>query len=74
MKNYIALFEYVPKEKGFGVIIPDIPGFTSGGDTYEEAIKNATEGLASHIDVMKEHGEKIPLPRSLEQIKKEWAD
>ena len=74
MKNFIALFEYVPGEKGFGVIVPDIPGFSSSGDTYEKTFKNAAEGLASHIDVLKEHGEKIPSPRSLEQIKKEWAD
>jgi predicted RNase H-like HicB family nuclease len=74
MKNYIALFEFVPKEKGFAVIVPDIPGFSSGGDTYEEAVKNAAEGLASHINVMKEYGEKIPAPRPLEKIKKEWGD
>ncbi|MDR2543813.1 MAG: type II toxin-antitoxin system HicB family antitoxin [Treponema sp.] len=74
MKSYIAFFEYVPGENGFGVIVPDIPGFSSGGDTYEESVKNATEGLASHIDVMKEHGEKITAPRTLEQIKKEWQN
>ena len=74
MKNYIALLEYVPGEAGFGVIVPDIPGFSSGGDTYENAIKNASEGLASHIDVLKEYGEKIPKPRSLEQIKAEWQE
>jgi len=74
MKDYIALFEYVPGENGFGVIVPDIPGFSSGGETYEEAIKNATEGLASHIEVMKEYGEEIPSPRSLEKIKNEWKN
>ena len=74
MKDYIALLEYVPGENGFGVIIPDIPGFSSGGNTYDEAIKNATKGLASHIDTMKEYGEKIPAPRSLERIKTEWPD
>ena len=74
MKNYIALFEYVPGENGFGVVVPDIPGFSSGGDTYEEAMKNATEGLASHIETMKEFGYKVPAPRSLEKIKKEWKD
>ena len=74
MKNYIALFEYVSGEKGFSVIIPDIPGFSSGGDTFDTAVKNAAEGLASHINVMKEYGEKIPAPRSLEQIKKQWAE
>lgn len=74
MKDYIALFEYVPGEEGFSVVIPDIPGFSSGGDTYQDAVKNAAEGLASHIEVMKEYGNAIPAPRSLEQIKAEWEE
>jgi predicted RNase H-like HicB family nuclease len=72
MKNYIAFLEYVKGEKGYGVIVPDIPGFSSAGDTYEDAIKNAAEGLASHIEVMKEFGNPVPAPRSLEDIKKNW--
>jgi len=72
VNNYIALFEYVSGEEGFSVVIPDIPGFSSSGETYEDAVKNATEGLASHIEVMKEYGAAIPAPRSLEQIKVEW--
>ena len=72
MKNYIALVEFDREIGKYGVIIPDLPGFSSGGDTYEKAIQNATEGLASHIDVMKEYGYKIPAPRSIEAIKKNW--
>ena len=56
-KNYIALFEYDKDFDNYGVIVPDIPGFSSGGDTYEDALKNASEGLASHIELMRENGD-----------------
>ncbi|MDR3317185.1 MAG: type II toxin-antitoxin system HicB family antitoxin [Puniceicoccales bacterium] len=71
-KEYIAFLESVKGEGGYGVIVPDLPGFSSYGDTHAEAVKNATEGLASHIKVMKEFGENIQNPRSLEEIKKNW--
>ena len=74
MKSYIALFEFVPSEEGFGVVFPDLPGLTSAGDTYEEAVQNATEALANHIDLIKEHGWKVPLPRTFEKIRENWED
>jgi predicted RNase H-like HicB family nuclease len=72
MKNYVALVEFDKEIGKYGVIVPDLPGFSSVGNTYEAAVKNATEGMASHIEVMKEFGEKVPAPRSVEAVKKEW--
>jgi predicted RNase H-like HicB family nuclease len=72
MKNYVALVEFDSETGKYGVIVPDLPGFSSVGDTFEAAIKNATEGMASHIAVMKELGERIPAPSSIEAIKKNW--
>jgi predicted RNase H-like HicB family nuclease len=70
MKRYIALFEYEEGKNGFGVVFPDIPGCFSAGDTYEEAYRMAHEALALHLEDEK----KLPKPRTLEQIKKEWKD
>ena len=72
MKNYVALVEFDREIGNYGVIVPDLPGFSSIGDTYEAAIKNATEGMASHVEVIKELGGKVPVPRSLESVKKDW--
>ena len=74
MKNYIALLEVSNKKNAWGVVFPDLPGCFSAGDNYEDAIKNAHEALAFHIRNMKENGEPIPEPRSLEKIKAEWED
>lgn len=41
----------------YGVIVPDIPGCHSWGDTIDEAIKNAKEAIYSHIETLLELGE-----------------
>lgn len=72
--EYIALFEYEQGKKGYSVLFPDIPGCYSAGDDYKEAYRMAHEALASHIKWMKEDGDEIPQPRTVEQIKSEWED
>jgi predicted RNase H-like HicB family nuclease len=70
MPSYIAL---VHKDNGtsYGVSFPDVPGCISAGDTFEEAITNAAEALASHLAIMRADGEPIPVPRSYEQLKRD---
>jgi predicted RNase H-like HicB family nuclease len=74
MVKYIALFETDPEADGIGVVFPDIPGCVSAGKDYDEAYRNAHEILSYFLEEMKANGEKIPEPRTLEQIKKEWED
>jgi predicted RNase H-like HicB family nuclease len=74
MKNYIALFEHQKNMEGFSVIFPDFPGLYSGGDDYEEAYSMAHKALAFHIETMKNDDEEIPIPKTLEQIKKTWKE
>jgi predicted RNase H-like HicB family nuclease len=69
MAGYIAL---VHKDEGtsYGVSFPDVPGCIAAGDTFEEAIANAAEALASHFALMKVDGDAIPAPRSFEQLRR----
>ncbi|MCW9717069.1 type II toxin-antitoxin system HicB family antitoxin [Avibacterium sp. 21-599] len=50
----------------YGVIVPDVPGCFSAGDTLEEAFANAKEAITFHIEGMIEDGEDIPLPTDLQ--------
>ncbi|HET7925874.1 MAG TPA: type II toxin-antitoxin system HicB family antitoxin, partial [Rhodanobacteraceae bacterium] len=34
----------------YGVIVPDLPGCFSAGDTLEEAIANAEEAILLHLE------------------------
>jgi predicted RNase H-like HicB family nuclease len=71
-QNYVALVERDRGTGKYGVVVPDIPGFSTVGDSYEDALKNAAEGLASHIEVMEECGEHVSAPRTAGKIKSEW--
>ena len=52
---------------GFGVTVPDLPGCFSAGDTLEEAIESASEGIACHIEGLLMDGETIPERAPLEE-------
>ena len=52
-----------------GIVVPDLPGCFSAGDTLDEAIANAEEAIAVWIDAARNGGEPIPTPSSLEAIR-----
>jgi predicted RNase H-like HicB family nuclease len=70
--EYIA---YLHKDKGsdYGVSFPDFPGCVTAGSTLEEARRMAAEALAFHIQGMREDGEKIPGPSSLDDLRNDPA-
>lgn len=69
-KQYIALVAL--GRDVYDVVFPDFDGLVTQGDTYEDAVRNAHEALAMHIAGMREDGDKIPAPRDLADIKKDW--
>lgn len=76
MAAYIALFDRAAGGS-YGVVFPDFPGCTSAGDSFEDALREASEALAFHVQGMREDGEPIPAPRSLEEIRaasEDWYD
>ena len=62
-RTYIALI-HKDLDSDYGVTFPDLPGCTSGGDTFEEAREMAREALALHLEGMAADGEYIPPPCS----------
>ncbi len=53
----------------YGVCFPDFPGCISMGSTPDELQHMAEEALALHIQGLREDGEAIPSPMSLEEAK-----
>jgi predicted RNase H-like HicB family nuclease len=51
----------------FGVVVPDLPGCFSAGDTLDEAITNAEEAILLWIDQAMDEGRPIPAAGSVEQ-------
>lgn len=63
MQRYLALLE--PAAEGeFGVVFPDLPGCTSHGVSYQQALANAADALAGYAAVAEEQGERLPEPRT----------
>jgi predicted RNase H-like HicB family nuclease len=67
MARYVALVD--GKQGAFGVVIPDLPGCTSGGATVDVALRNAVEAVTLWVEDAHADGEKIPKPRSVEKLR-----
>lgn len=67
--RYVALLD--GRDGAYGVVIPDLPGCTSAGDTAEEALAGAQEAAVLWADEMTSQGCEIPPPRSVEEV---WRD
>jgi len=66
---YPIAIELGDDRHAYGVVVPDVPGCFSAGDTLEEAILNAQEAIEFHISGMVEDGESIPHPTQIEAYK-----
>jgi len=76
MQRYIALVHKSGKNQ-YGVMFPDFAGCIAGGSTPDNALDNAREALAFHVEGMRQDKEKIPSPRSLSDIraaKEDWIE
>lgn len=51
----------------FGVVVPDLPGCFSAGDTLEEAIDMAREAIDFHCETMIEDGGEVPTSKPLDE-------
>ncbi len=53
----------------FGVVVPDLPGCFSAGDTLDQAMLAAREAAAAWVDSALDQGLPIPAPSSLETLR-----
>ena len=66
---YPVAIEAVDPKSAFGVIVPDLPGCFSAGDTYLEALANAREAILLHIQSLADMGLSSPKGRSIDDYK-----
>ncbi len=68
--DYIAIIHKDPNSD-FGVSFPDFPGCITAGRTLDEAKDMAIEALTGHIEVMRDTGESVPDPSTLDEVMKD---
>jgi len=66
--RYPIAIEPGTETTAFGVVVPDLPGCFSAGDTLDEAIAGAEEAAAAWIDATLDAGSAIPPPSTLEAV------
>ncbi len=67
--RYPTAMEIGNEHAAFGVVVPDLPGYFSAGDTMDEALNAAQEAAAAWIDTALDSGAAIPAPSSLETMR-----
>lgn len=72
--RYPVAIELGDERHAFGVVIPDLPGCFSAGDTLDEALTNAEEALLAWIDTATDTSQKIPQPSSIEMLRAAHPD
>ena len=68
--RYPILIEDGTDRAAFGVVVPDLPGCFSAGDTLDEALDAAKEAAAAWIDAALDRGMPVPPASSLEAVRK----
>ena len=66
MKYPIAI-ELGDDTHAFGVVVPDLPGCFSAGDTLDEAIDNAKEAIELWLETVIDDNGAVPEPGSIRQ-------
>lgn len=51
-------------ETSWGACCPDLPGCVAVADTEEETIALIKEAVRTHLELLRMHGESIPIPAS----------
>jgi predicted RNase H-like HicB family nuclease len=69
MARYVVLIDGKPG--AYGIVVPELPGCTSGAATTDEALKNASEAIRLWAEVAMADDETVPKPRSAEQLRKD---
>jgi predicted RNase H-like HicB family nuclease len=65
--DYVAII-HKDRDSDFGISFPDFPGCITAGRTLEEAKDLAREALTGHIAVMRDGGDPVPNPSTLDAV------
>ncbi|MEO5640889.1 MAG: type II toxin-antitoxin system HicB family antitoxin [Sphingomicrobium sp.] len=66
--RYPVAIEAGSDTSAFGIVVPDLPGCFSAGDTLDEAMSGAEEAVAAWLDAALDAGMAIPAPSSLDSL------
>ncbi len=63
MFKYEIIIYWSDEDKVYVTEVPELPGCTAHGESYDKALVNAQEAIRLWIDTAKEFGDPIPEPK-----------
>ncbi len=63
MSHYEIIIYWSDEDQAFLAEAPELPGCMAHGNSYEEALCNVRDAMAFWLDVAREQGEPIPVPK-----------
>lgn len=63
--KFLIVIEAGTPTTAYGVIVPDLPGCFSAGDTLDEAYANAHEAIEAWVEAVIEDGGELPAMRTM---------
>jgi len=67
--RYPIVIEPATATTAWGVVVPDLPGCFSAGDTLDEAMVQAEDAITGWIEAALDDGHAIPSPSSVEELR-----
>jgi predicted RNase H-like HicB family nuclease len=71
--RYVVAVEKGNKKHSYGVVVPDLPGCFSAGDSLDEALSNSKEAILLHLEGLMDERLEVPAPKSIEAHQKSRA-
>jgi len=64
-EHYSMIIQWSDEDNAYIVTVPELPGCRMHGETYEEAVQQGKDAIASWIMVAAELGRSVPPPRKM---------
>ena len=66
--RYPIAIETGDEKHAYGVVVPDLPGCFSAGDSLDDASTNAREAILLHLEGLLDDGQSFPKPSTIELL------
>lgn len=63
MDRYEIIIYWSDEDQAYVAEVPELPGCSAHGNTYESALSNAKQAIALWIETAKEYNDPIPAPK-----------
>jgi predicted RNase H-like HicB family nuclease len=68
--RYPIAIETGDAKHSYGVVVPDLPGCFSAGDTLDDALANSREAILLHLEGLLDDGKPFPAATPIEKLRK----